>query len=218
MISTRHLSALPTIDTLKKLAQSLAILDAIIEPNWEYRYYLFNSRWAEGEQMAKMDNGSGDKLYCAFGLPGAFLKGFDHESEMSPWANEYRKIWPGVLDDVPESFKTFATEPAFEMDATTFCIWRGHQDTEWMKGRISYPEGDDPDGSRRMLAMFDGDPNTYKKWAEGYYERQIGLSVTKKIYEHEPLTQKLIHELNPAADFAGVAADAKAIDYPLASV
>jgi hypothetical protein len=43
MISTKDLSALPTIETLKKRTQSLAMLDAIIEREWEYRYYSFNS-------------------------------------------------------------------------------------------------------------------------------------------------------------------------------
>src|SRR5712671_5552095 len=121
MISTRDLTALPTIETLKKLTKSLAMLDAIIMREWDYRYYSFNSRWAEGEQMASIRNGEGDGWYCGFGLPGAFLKGFDHESEMSPWSMETSKVWPGVLESVPEYFNSFATEPAFSMEDATFC-------------------------------------------------------------------------------------------------
>jgi hypothetical protein len=45
MISTRDLSALPTIETLRRLSQSLAMLDAIIVRDWDYRYYSFNSKW-----------------------------------------------------------------------------------------------------------------------------------------------------------------------------
>ncbi len=45
MISTRNLAALPGIDDLRRLCQSLAMLDAILEPEWQYRYYSFNSRW-----------------------------------------------------------------------------------------------------------------------------------------------------------------------------
>ena len=137
MISTRNLAELPTIEKLKKLTQSLAMLDAIIERNWEYRYYSFNSKWAENEQMASMRNGQGDGWYCGFGLPGAFLKGFDHESAMSPWSMEISKVWPGVLDAIPEDFKSFATEPAFSMEDTTFCIWRSVQDAQWNSGKIS---------------------------------------------------------------------------------
>jgi hypothetical protein len=216
MISTRHLSELPAIPPLKRLTQSLAMLDAIIERRWQYRYYSFKGKWAEGEQMASMDNGSGDNFYCVFGAPGAFLKGFDHESEMSPWANEPHRIWPGVLDDVPEKFKAFASEPAFEMEATTFCIWRGPEDVEWVTGKISYPESEDTDGSAALLSILDGNPNTYKEWAEGYYERPVSLSAIEQIYGHEPLTQKLLRELNTTVDIAPVAADAVDIDYPIA--
>jgi hypothetical protein len=62
-ISTRDLTALPTMETLKKLTKSLAMLDAIIMREWDYRYYSFNSKWAEGEQMASMRNGQGDGWY-----------------------------------------------------------------------------------------------------------------------------------------------------------
>jgi hypothetical protein len=124
MISSRDLTALPKIEELKKLTQSLAMLDAIVMREWDYRYYSFNCKWAEGEQMASMRNGEGDGWYCCFGFPGAFLKGFDHESEMSPWSMETHRVWPGVLDDVPEEFKSFAIEPAFSMEDTTFGMWR----------------------------------------------------------------------------------------------
>jgi hypothetical protein len=214
MISTRDLTALPTIETLKKLTQSLSMLDAIIMREWDYRYYSFNSKWAKGEQMASMRNGEGDGWYCVFGPPGAFLKGFDHESEMSPWGMETSKVWPGVLDSVPDDFRSFATEPAFSMEDTTFCIWRGTRDTRWSTGKISYPAGDDPDGSARMLSIFDGKPGTYKAWAEAYYERPVGLSAVQQIYGHVPLTQELVESLNATAEFEGVLADASEIDYP----
>jgi hypothetical protein len=97
--------------------------------------------------MALMRNGGGDGWYCGFGLPGGFLKGFDHESEMSPWHMEIFKVWPGVLDAVPEVFKSFATEPAFSKEDTTFCIWRSIEDPQWNTGKISFPPTDDPDGS-----------------------------------------------------------------------
>ena len=216
MISTRNLAELPTIEKLKKLTQSLAMLDAIIERNWEYRYYSFNSKWAENEQMASMRNGQGDGWYCGFGLPGAFLKGFDHESAMSPWSMEISKVWPGVLDAIPEDFKSFATEPAFSMEDTTFWIWRSVQDAQWNSGKISYPAGDDPDGSAWMLSILDGNPSTYKAWAEDYYERSVSLSAVQQIYGRMPLTQELAQELNATVEFESVLADAADIDYPAA--
>jgi hypothetical protein len=216
MISTRNLSALPAIEILRKLTQSLAMLDAIVEREWDYRYYSFNSKWGAGEWMASMRNAQDDSWFCVFGLPGLFLKGFDHESQMSPWNNEAHKVWPGVLDDVPEVFKAFATEPAFSMQDTTFCVWRGIQDAQWSAGKISYPEGDDPDGSAWMLSILDSNPNTYKTWAEGYHDRPVSLSAIQRVYGHAPLTPELVQELNPILDFASVLDDAAEIDYPVA--
>jgi hypothetical protein len=215
MISTRNLTKLPTIETLRKLTQSLAMLDAILMREWDYRYYSFNSKWAENEQMASMRNGQGDGWYCSFGLPGAFLKGFDHEAEMSPWNMETPKVWPGVLDAVPEVFKSFATEPAFSMEDTTFCIWRGIEDPQWSTGRISFPAADDPDGSGWMLSILDGIPSSYKAWAEDYYECPVSLPAVQLIYGHTPLTPELAHELNATVEFESLLADATEIEYPL---
>jgi len=44
MISTRNLAELPEPEALKKLASALAMLDAIIEREWEYRYYSYNGK------------------------------------------------------------------------------------------------------------------------------------------------------------------------------
>ena len=70
MISTRNLTQLPDIPTQRRLTQSLAVLGAILSPEWDLRYYSF-SKWAEGEMMASMRNGSGDDWFLLFGPPGA---------------------------------------------------------------------------------------------------------------------------------------------------
>ena len=44
-ISTRDLAGMPDIPALRRLTQSLAVLDAILSPEWENRYYSFDSRW-----------------------------------------------------------------------------------------------------------------------------------------------------------------------------
>jgi hypothetical protein len=47
-----------------------------------------------------MRNEQGDAWFCVFSGVGVFLKGFDHESQMSPWSMQPH-VWRGVLDDVP---------------------------------------------------------------------------------------------------------------------
>src|SRR4030095_3057050 len=124
MVTEKRLKIIPDIPSLKKLCQSLAVLDAIMSPEWDYRYYSFNSKWDQEEMMASMRDGSGDEYFILFDSHGAIMKGFAHESTMSPWANDAEQIWPGVLDQVPSEFGDFLSEPAFSMSETTFCIWR----------------------------------------------------------------------------------------------
>ena len=217
MISTRNLSELPDIPTLKRLTQSLAMLDAIMMPDWQYRYYSFNSMWDVGEEMASMTDGSGDEWYCLFTADGAALKGFNHESEMSPWANDEHTLWKGVLDELPPVFSRFLNEPAFDMQNTTFCIWRTIQDPLWNIGSIDFPDNDDddPDGSEGLLSLLNGDPMSYKKWAEEYYDRVVSLSAIQRIYAYEPLSEAVVKELNPAIELETIRADAIHIGYPV---
>jgi len=217
MISTRNLSALPAIEQLIQLAKSLATLDAIIERNWQGRYYSFNSRWDANEQMSSMRNGEGDAWFCVFGPQGAFLKGFDHESRMARTINETGTVWPGVLSEVPKEFEAFAKEPAFSMQETTFCVWCGANDHQWRKGRIEYPEGHDPDGSAKLLRILDRNPNTYRQWAESYYRRPIGPQAVEHIYSHSPLTDAVVRELNPNTDIPDLLEDLAEIGYALSA-
>jgi len=108
-ISTRELSGLADLKTLEKLTQSIAMLDAILSPEWDYRYFSFNRKWDESrdERMASMRNGSGDKYFLVFSPQGGILKGFDHEAIMSPWSRELHDVWPGVLDSCPLYLRLF---------------------------------------------------------------------------------------------------------------
>jgi hypothetical protein len=217
MISSRHLSSLLPPAKLEALCQSIAMLDAILSPEWEYRYFSFNSNWdtAKGERMASMRNGSGDEYYAVFHDRGAIIKGFDHEAVMSPWSRTTPDVWPGVLDAVPEEFDGFLNEPAFSIDETTFCLWHRANDIGWSSGTITLPEGADPDGSANLLWMLYGDPNTYVQFARDYYERELSLADVAAIYESLPLSEELVTRLNSSATWNDILADAKEIGYPV---
>jgi hypothetical protein len=214
MISTRNLAGLPYIYYLKRLCQSLAMLDAILSPEWEYRYYSFNSKWAPGEMMASMRNGSGDDYFALFTLQGAILKGFAQEAPMSPYAHNPPRIWPGMLDSVPPAFAGFLTEPAFNIGDTTFCIWRQYQDADWQRGTVAFPAGTDPDGSADLLSCLDGDPQTYQQWASDYYDHVVDLDAVAHIYAHRPLIPRILAILNPDLGLEDLAEDIGEIGYP----
>ncbi len=227
MISTRDLSGLPDIDALKRLMQSMAMLDAILCPEWQYRHYSFNSNWAKGEQMGSMRNGMGDDLSALFTSDGCFLKGFVHTAPMTPYAKRSQKVWSGVLDSVPAVFARGLNEPAFMMDDTTFCIWREYEDSSWQVGKIQFPKTKldykgapiDPDGSEYLLSPYDGKPETYREWAVdhftgGFNGENLTLAHVRHVYAHKPLTANLVKEINPKLTLARLKADIEEISYP----
>ena len=218
MVTKSRLATIPNVESLKKLCQSLATLDAIVSPEWEYRYYSFNSKWADGEMMASMRNGSGDEYFILFNSRGAIVKGFAHESSMSPWATDSEQVWPAVLDEVPHEFQEFLTEPAFSMSDTTFCIWRRNEDPSWQVGQIEYPEEDDPDGSEDLLFILDGEPATYREFAEQYYERPIDLSAVAYIYQQKPLTSDVVEMLNAEVSRESLKSCLEEIGYPRGAI
>ena len=102
MVLKTTLAALPDIEALRKLTQSLAMLDAIMSPEWEYRYYSFNSKWYESEMMASMRNGSGDEYF---------------PDEDDPDGSEYML---SILDGRPSTYREFAEayhEKPLDVDA-----------------------------------------------------------------------------------------------------
>ena len=216
-ISTRNLDALPDIDGVKALLQSLATLDVIMCDDWESRYYSFNCKWAEGEQMGSMRNGSGDGFFAFFNQAGCFIKGFAHESPMSSYRTQPPQPWPGVLDGVPDDFSSALGEPAFSMDEVSFCIWRRNTDSSWSHGSIDFPKSDDPDGSAVLLACLDGNPAGYRQYAEEYYEATIPLDAVRHVYEHLPLTTDVIESLNADQTMDDIAEEIDEIGYPSTS-
>lgn len=75
-MSGHPIERLPGPPALERLTRSLAVLDAILSPDWEGRYYSFNAGWdaARGERMASMRDGCGDDWFLLFSPAGAFLK------------------------------------------------------------------------------------------------------------------------------------------------
>ncbi len=205
-ISTRDLRSLPDVARLRDLLQSLAMLDAIFSPEWQSRYYSFNSRWSEGEQMGSMRDGCGDDFFALFNAAGCFLKGFAHEAPM--------RESPRVFHGVPAEFAVCLEEPAFNMDNTTFCIWRRYSDEAWQRRTVEFPAGGDPDGSSSLLSALDGRPDTYRTWAESYYEREVELAAVEHVYRHLPITPDVVARLNSEVSLNDLAADISEIGYP----
>lgn len=215
MISTRDLSLLPDLDGLRRTLQSMAMLDAILCAEWQFRYYSFNAAWAAGEQMGSMRNGSGDDFFAHFSPAGCWLKGFAHEYPMTPYRTNPKRVWPGVLAAVPDEFAACLREPAFSVEDVTFCIWRRYGDRSWQIGSVEFPaDHPDPDGSEFLLSDLDGRPESYQAWATDYYEREVSLAAVKHVYRHRPLTPEVVSQLTPVLSLADLMVDIDEIAYP----
>jgi len=211
MISTRNLNELPNICEFRRRTKALAMLDAILSPDWEYRYYSYNSKWSSGEEMASMRNGSGDHWFALLTSDGVAIHGLAHEYPM------YRPNapWPGIFDSLPAEFReNFFNEPAFDTANSTFCIWRRILDQDWSCGITEFPLGDDPDGSLWLLSQLDGDPRRYVRFAADYYETDVPLDAVTAIYMHQPITSDLLKLLNSSIDLSALVHDIAEIGYP----
>lgn len=203
---------LPDIGTLQQRSRALAVLEAIVSPDWESRYYSYDAAWNVGEQMASMRNGSGDEYSIVFTPAGVFIRGFDHESKMSPFAND-RELWPGLLDGLPQVFMPQATEPAFSYDGglcATCCLWRQTNDTTWQTGDVAVA-GITSDGSGLLRILCDSTGEDYRGFAVDYYEINVDPAAVAHVYAGLPLNDFIVGQLNPDLVLADVIEEITAI-------
>ncbi|WP_318208135.1 MULTISPECIES: hypothetical protein [unclassified Streptomyces] len=217
--------ALPGIEELRDHSRGLAMVEAVLCPEWESRYYSFDAHWSETEQLASMKDGSGDEYTIVLSPAGAFARVFDHESPMSPFGPlADGQTWPGVLDGVPEAFREYLTEPAFTdedgVHVTTACLWREPADRAWHTGPVEFTDledREDPDGSARLMHLLtDRSAEAYAEWASDYYERPVDVEAVRHVLALRPLTAELVAALNPEVTLADLAEDVREIGYPTA--
>ncbi|MBE1444355.1 hypothetical protein [Paenibacillus sp. OAS669] len=191
-----ELEQLPEPASLKKLMAVQAALNTILcETEW-LRYHSFVQEWDEGVSMAKIRNGAGDHLIMLFSSDGCILKGFDHESQLSPYAQDEHKVWPGIYDNVPNELLSLLEHEGIEKEDVTFCIWRKNSDPTWQKGKVKLPNGAD-DGSSFLLGTIYQTPEDFVQFAEDYFELELPIEVVEQVYEGVPVTVEMIQRLNP---------------------
>ena len=219
-LSTENLNLLPNPAELKKICKSIAALEAIICQDWEFRYYSFQKEWSENEEFCEMRNGEGDQLLISFGKNGTCINGFAHESKINGWQKDSKQEIPaGVVDELPAVFNDFIFGEPVKSIGTTFCIWQTKTDENWKTGKIKLPNDDYKDGSSDLLQLLDGNPLTYKNWAEEYYEEnfedsELALELVEHIYNGAIITKEMILKINPELeDFEQLKSDLDEIGY-----
>jgi hypothetical protein len=218
MISTTNTKNLPNAEDLRILCKSISMIEAILMPEWESRYYSFVKNYMEKADLFHMKNGCGDDMFIVFADEGTIIKGFAHESSISPYQTYPLKVWPGILESVPEEMNRFLSEVSLEFNITTFCLWQTNPEDGWQHGELtSIPGDDDTDGSKMLLAILDGNPETYRTWAFGYYGISIRATPIREIYNHMPLSKAFITQLNPERNIQEAFAEARDIGYPIST-
>ena len=207
MISTKNLSLLPDKTKLQTICKAISVLDAILSPEWEYRYYSYNKQWSADEEFCEMRDGSGDQMLILFRKEGVVINGFAHEFKQQ---NKQQ-----LTKDLPPVFNEFIFGEPVKTIGTTFCLWTTEQ-KKWTTGKIENTE----DHSGEMLKIFDGNPQTYINWAAEYFEESykesgIPLETVTKIYKGETLTKQMVLSIvDQVEDWEQLKTDLNEIGYP----
>ncbi len=154
---------------LRQALQSAAKCDATVTSKDWLRAFWYEENWSDGVIMAKYDNGGGDHVFVFFTSDGkTLIKGFDHESEVSPHAQAEYGIWPGIYDGLPSDLDKLVKNEAVEYEDVTFCCWSVDGQT-WQSGSAVIPHGID-DGSSWLLDMVQMTAEEFIEWGKSYYE------------------------------------------------
>lgn len=242
IISTRDLSLLPDVTTLKHITQSMSVIcEILLYPITDFPPDYYILVYPDKDYLtAHMDNTQADRWHILFNSTGAVMVGSFHEAEMAPWGPHCGEVWPNMYTGLPVEFKEIFNIPFFEAaEAATFCIWRKYSDPVWNRGPVKFPfrEGDTSgisflnesadiihdylDGSAEALSRLDGNPERFWEWVIEYADdpdspHDIPLSVIEDIFRHKPLTQAMIEALKPGLKLESIRETLIQTGYPLA--
>ena len=204
---------LADIDEVRRVCRALAMLDAVLSPEPEYRYFGFDARRSPTEELASMRSGGGDEYSIVFSPAGAIARGFDHESPLSPWQPGVKESWPGLFIGVPDSLAAAIEAPDGDgRRDVTVCFWRTREDSSWQCGPVERGVRDGADWLFEHVA--DGRPESYRQFARNVHEVELRLEDIQHVYALRPLTEEVVYSLNPEAEFAALEADRARIGYP----
>jgi len=207
MSSTKEPNLLPGRKNLQTICKAISVLDAILSPEWEYRYFSYNSKWAKDEEFFELRDGEGSHMLVLFHKKGCVINGFDPDFQ----GRDKNKLTKGL----PEVYKEFIFGEPVKSIGTTFCIWTNESE-EWQVGEINNYD----DNSEEFLSFFEDDPQTYIDWATDYFEglyKKSGIdeNTVEKIYNGETLTKEMVLTIvDKLEDWKQLEADLKEINYP----
>lgn len=190
----QRIDQLPEPRQFLRNSRALAILDAILMPDWEGRYFSFNAKWnpTQSQQMASMRNGSGDEYFALLSPAGIIGKVYaPHDLATAAF----------IETDVPNTLvQGFADEPAFALDRTSFIFWRTASAASWSSSPSVL-------NTLPYLEFVAYGAHVYHEWAEGYYEREIDLATVEEVFQTLRIDDATVRRLNPDQSLESIAED-----------
>lgn len=195
--SISSIEELPSIRRVQRAAQGLALLDAVMAPDREYRYFSFNINWdgQHEEMMASMKSGEGSEYFLHFTHEGVAGKVSFGTGSLNAAT---------LLDAVPDRFRSFKDEPAFSNEEATLFFWRQVDGQSWHASSDALTE-------YPLLGYLACSVDAYTCFAESYYERKIERSLVARIFETLRLTPEQLASLNPEVCLDDLSGDLGAI-------
>jgi hypothetical protein len=209
---TALLESLPFPELMERRLRTFTMVDAIVNP--EFRSFEWHPKWGRGQRMGAFKDGCGNFFFAWFCKAGAVIRGFDHESVMSPFQEDPPVEWPGLFDGLPKSLASAKREPAFMLEELTFACWANGREGDWVASRsVKFPRRNaDADGSGVLLKCFQ--PN-FARWASEYYGERVHAASLSAIWNEEPITGAMLEAMNPEHDLATVKEEAKLCGFKL---
>lgn len=207
-MTPKLLADLPHPALMKRRLRMWAMLDAVMAP--ELRAFEFHPKWGKGEQVGAFKDGSGNHFFAWFSKKGAVVRGFDHESEMSPFREDPPVVWSGMWRGLPKELVYATKEGAFGEEEITFACWAKGEEGSWKASPEKPPRAD---GAKELL--FGCFSKKARDWASEYYDTPIDPRAMGMLWRDEPLDREALDALNPELDVAEVTAEAKLLGWPI---
>jgi hypothetical protein len=181
--SIDQISELPDIKSLMSTAQALALLDAIIMPEWDDRLFSFNANWdgCGKEMMASMRDGGGSEYFMTFNERGVVGKVF---------CGQVISDSIQQLEKIPPVFDFFKSEPAFSIDNASFYYWRESTEQSWHSSPAELK-------SYALLGFLVGGVEAYKRCVREYYEKEVNDFIVGQVFESLSVSESQLSLLNP---------------------
>jgi len=149
--------------------RAAAAVEALFSDEDWLRTYHYAENFHPGVDLATFDNGGGDDMHILSSHDGVIIKGFDHESPVSPYARDDHSPWPGIFEGVPAPLLRLLDDPAIRKDDITFLHWLPAGAAQWSRGPVSFPDGED-DGSNWLLRLLPLKAQDYIDIARDYWQ------------------------------------------------